>query len=189
MKKIIVPFVLLLAIVAGTASCKKIIDAVFPGLDVDVPEIVITVPYFPFPPGTPIPQSEDQLVSVSQSFNMDSIIKVKTNGQFGIGDISSVKIKKMVFTIANADAQNNFANFERARFTFSSNTNTNAQEIAALTFPDTYTPAVTYTAPDNSPELLPYLKGTQLIYNVYGKIRRFTTKALTVSVLVTMKVK
>jgi hypothetical protein len=129
------------------------------------------------------------LVSFTQRFNLDSIIKVKTNGEFGIGDISSVKIKQMVATIANPDAQNNFSNFESARFTFSSNTNTNAQQIASFTFADAYTPTVTYTAPENTPELLPYLNGTELTYNVFGKIRRYTTKALTVSIKVTMKVK
>jgi hypothetical protein len=91
----------------------------------------------------------------------------------------------------NADQQNNFSNFESARFTFASNAsqNTPEVEVASLTFPQTNTSTVTYTAPENAPELRPYLNGNSLTYNVYGRLRRFTTKALSISVKVTMKVK
>jgi hypothetical protein len=93
--------------------------------------------------------------------------------------------------MSNADEQNNFSNFESARFTFASNASQNTAEIevASLTFPQTNTPTVTYTAPENAPELRPYLNGSKLTYNVYGKLRRYTTKALSISVKVTMKVR
>ncbi|GEO08582.1 hypothetical protein [Segetibacter aerophilus] len=192
MKKVAGSVLLLVLIISAITSCKKIINSVFPGVDVDVPEVVFTVPAPPpLPPGFPVPTSEQAIGSLSQSFNLDSAVKAKTNGQFGAGDVTSVKIKQIIFNMSNADELNNFSNFESARFTFASNASQNTPEIevASLTFPQTNTSVVTYTAPDNAPELRPYLNGTKLTYNVYGKLRRYTTKAISISVKVTMKVK
>ncbi len=190
MKKVFGLF--LLVTVLTCMACHKIINSAFPGVDVDAPVVSFTIPAPPpLPPGTPVPPGEQSLGSLTQSFNLDSAVKAKTNGQFGAADVTSVKIKQIVFDMANADEQNNFSNFESTRFTFASNAaaNTSELEIASLTFPQTYTSTVTYTAPENAPELRPYLSGTKLTYNVYGKLRRYTNKALPVSVLVTMKVK
>lgn len=192
MKKLSVSVLLVIVIVAVITSCKKIINSVFSGVDVEVPEVVFTVPAPPpLPPGFPVPTSEQSIGSLSQSFNLDSAVKAKTNGQFGAGDVTSVKVKQIIFNMSNADEQNNFSNFESARFTFASNASQNTPEIevASLTFPQTNTPTVTYTAPENAPELRPYLNGSKLTYNVYGKLRRYTTKALSISVKVTMKVR
>jgi len=182
----------LLFTIITSLACHKIINTDFPGVDVDVPEVAFTIPAPPpLPPGTPVPPGEQTLGSFIKGFNLDSAVKAKTSGQFGAGDVTSVKIKQIVFSMSNADEQNNFSNFESTRFTFASNagTNTPEVEIASVTFPQTFTSTVTYTAPDNAPELRPYLNGTQLTFNVYGKLRKYTTKALPVSVLVTMKVK
>jgi hypothetical protein len=192
MKKVAGSVLLVVLMVAAIASCKKIVNAVFPGVDVDVPEVIFTVPAPPpLPPGFPVPTSEQSIGSLSQSFNLDSAVKAKTNGEFGASDVTSVKIKQIIFNMSNADEQNNFSNFESARFTLASNTSQNLPEIevAALTFPQTYTSLVTYNALDNAPELRSYLNGSKLTYNVYGKLRRYTTKALSISVKVTMKVK
>ena len=195
MKKVIGSVLLVMVIVSGVVGCKKIINSIFQGVDVDVPEVTFTVPAPPTPPpGTtlpPVPTSEGTIGSKVQSFNLDSAVKAKTNGEFGAGDVTSVKMKQIVMTIANPDEQNNFSNFESARFTFASNAGANTPEVqvASFTFPTTNTSTVTYTAPENGAELRAYLNGNQLTYNVYGKLRRYTTKALTVSVKVTMKVK
>ncbi|MCW3113689.1 MAG: hypothetical protein JWR18_2085 [Segetibacter sp.] len=192
MKKLIGSVLLIALLAAAVTGCKKIINSIFPGVDVDVPEVIFTIPAPPpLPPGTPVPSGEQSLGSLTQSFNLDSAVKAKTNGQFGAGDVTSVKIKQIVFNMPNADQQNNFSNFESARFTFASNAsqNTPEVEVASLTFPQTNTSTVTYTAPENAPELRPYLNGNSLTYNVYGRLRRFTTKALSISVKVTMKVK
>lgn len=192
MKKVIGPVLLILIIACGVTGCKKIINAIFPGVDVDVPEVVFTIPAPPpLPPGFPVPSGEQSLGSLSQSFNLDSAVKAKTNGQFGASDVTSVKIKQIVLNMSNTDEQNNLSNFESARFTFASNAsqNTPEVEVASFTFPTTNTSTITYIAPDNAPELRPYLNGTKLTYNVYGKLRRYTNKALPISVKVTMKVK
>ena len=94
----------------------------------------------------------------------------------------------MVITVSNGDAANNLANFESARFTFSSNTKTTPAEIISITFPDTF--ATSYTAqPTNSPELKEYLSGNTLTYTLYGKSRRTTNKPLDFRVAVTLSAK
>jgi len=191
MKKLTAYFVLIVLFTGAFAGCKKIINSIFPGVDADVPEVTFNIPYYAGSAGLPVPAGEQSIGSLTQSFNLDSIVKAKTNGQFGAGDVSSVKIKQMVLNMPNADDQNNFSNFESARFTFASNAsqNTPEVEVGSFTFPTTNSSTVTYTSPDNAPELRPYLNGNQMTYNVYGKLRRYPTKALTVSVKVTMKIK
>ncbi len=188
MKKIIGLVLLVTVIAAGFVGCKKIIKALFPGFDVDVPEMVFTIPYVPVPAGTPVIAGEQSLVSFTQHFNLDSIVKANTNGKFTGNDVTSVKLKQMTFTLDNPDTANNFANFKSARFTFSSNTQADAAQIASFTFPDVYTPTVSYTAPDNTPELRGYLTGNQLTYHAYGELRRYTTKAITIRIDVTIRV-
>src|SRR4051812_44933566 len=107
MKKIIGSVLLVMIIAAGVVGCKKIITAIFPGMDVDVPAITVTIPAIPFTlPG------EFSLGSFKQRFNLDSVVKANTGGAFGAADVSSVKVKQIAFTVANADQQNNLSNFE-----------------------------------------------------------------------------
>ena len=189
MKKVIV-FALFAAVIAGTlGSCKKVVSNLFKGFDAEIPEIVVTIPKPPLPPGIPPPAEEISIGAFTQSFNLDSIIKANTAGAFGAGDVKSVKIKKMVFAIKNADADNNLANFQSARFEISSNSNTTPAPLASFTFPDAFADSKTYDAPENAPELKSYLTGTQLTYYSYAKIRRYTTKAITLSIKVTITAK
>ena len=166
-------------------SLKKL----FPGVDTDVPEIVVTIPFIDVPPGTPVPTDEIQFPPYAQHFNMDSAIKAHTGGAFGASDVSSVKIKQIIFTIINPDSLNNLSNFESARFTFKSNSNSVPLSIASFNFSDTYAATTTYIAPANTPELRSYLDGTELTYTVYGKLRRYTTKSIKFSVNITLRVK
>ncbi len=177
-----VPALIVMMTVAGLTGCKKIIKKIFQGIDADVPVVSLTLPPILF-----VTPNEVHLRSFSQHFNLDSTVKANTGGAFGADDVSSIKVKQIVFDLSGADSLNNLSNFESARVTFSSNTDTNAVQIASIIFPDTY--AVTYTyIPDNSPDLKPYLNGSNLTYNVYGKIRRITTKPLGLSIKVTLRV-
>lgn len=169
-------------IVAGLSSCKKIIRNIFQGIDADVPEFSVTLPPIPLAPPFEIP-----FPRLSQSFNLDSAVRSNTGGVYGANDVSSVKVKQIVFALSNADSLNNLSNFESVRVTFASDTNTDTVTVASLTFPETYAAATTYT-PVNSPELKPYLTGSTLYYYVYGKIRRITTKQLPLSIKVTLRV-
>ncbi len=189
MKKACLIFGLVLVLFSGVTGCKKVLKKIFPGLDVNLPEIVVDIPYFPLPPGTPVPLGEVAFPSYTQEFNLDSVIRLTTGDAFNSGDVSSVKVKQIDFKVANPDQQNNFSNFQSARFTFKSNTNSTAVPIAAFTFADTYIASTSYTATDDTPELRPYLNGTKLIYRVYGKLRRYPTKGLQLSVAVKVRVK
>ncbi|MCY7420179.1 MAG: hypothetical protein LH478_00315 [Chitinophagaceae bacterium] len=182
MKKVVISASLIILVIAGM-SCKKIKDAIFPSIDVDLPAFQFTIPAIPL-----VLSNEVSLGSFAVNFNLDSIIRANTAGAFGAGAVSTVKVKKMVITVSNGDAANNLANFESARFTFSSNTKTTPAEITLITFPDTF--ATTYTAqPADSPELKEYLSGNTLTYNLYGKSRRTTTKPLDFRVAVTLSAK
>lgn len=182
MRKLFIPVLIVALIIAVASGCKKIIRDIFQGIDADVPAFSVPIPAIPFAPPVELP-----LGSFSQQFNLDSTVRANTNNIYGAGDVSSVKVKQIVFTLSNPDTLNNISNFESARFTFSSNTKTDTITIASITFPDTYAATYTYT-PVNSPELKPYLNGTILYYNAYGKLRRRTTKELTLNLLVTLRV-
>lgn len=183
MRKVLISVFIVIVLVAASISCKKIIRNLFQGVDADIPAFAITLPPVPFALPIEIP-----LGTFKQSFNLDSTVRANTGGVYGAGDVSSVKVKQIVFNLSTADSLNNVSNFESARVTFSSDTKTDTVTVASITFPDTYASSFTYT-PVNGPELKPYLNGTQLYYNVFGKIRRVTTKELPLSILVTLRVK
>lgn len=190
MKKIIVPVVLLVLITTLSVSCKKIISNIFNGFDAEVPAISVTIPPIQPPfPGFPVPDNEIPVGSFKQKFDLDSTIKANTAGAFGAGDVNSIKIKKVTFSLKDADQNNNLSNFESVRINFSSTSNQNAVQIASFTFPNTYTISETIVSDANTPELIDYLKGNELTYNVFGKLRRYTTKPLKLSVNVTLSIK
>lgn len=182
MKKVLISVSLLIFVIAGLC-CNKIKDAIFPSIDVLLPAFQIRVPAIPI-----VLSSEASLGSFTINFNLDSIIRANTAGAFGAGAVSTIKVKKMVISVSNGDAANNLANFESARFTFSSNTKTTPAELVSTTLTDTF--ATTYTAePTSSPELKEYLTGTQLTYSLFGKARRTTSKPLDFSVAITLSAK
>lgn len=132
MKKVFV-FALLAALTVGTlGSCKKVISNLFKGIDVDIPAFNVTIPAL----GPPIPLNFELPLGASdpQPFNLDSIIKANTAGAFGANDVTSVKIKRIVFALKNADANNNLANFQSVKFGISSNTNSTPIDVASFSF-------------------------------------------------------
>lgn len=178
---------LALAFIAYLASsCKKlqeIKDQIFSPIDVNVPSFQFTVPAIPI-----VISGEASLGSISSRINLDSTIRANTGGVFGLSSVSSIKVKQMVINITNADAANNLANFESARVSLSSNTNTTQSEIATFSFPDTFSNSST-SAQTNNPDLISYFSGNELNYNLYGRARRITTKPLNFVVSVTLSVK
>jgi hypothetical protein len=183
MKKIIPVIFVLLVVLPAITGCKKLMEAIFPGLDVDLPAITVTVPAIPY-----LPPNEMQLGTFTQHFNLDSVIRANTNGVFNIGDIKSVKVTKARFTILQPDQQNNISNFETVRLLFGSAVTGDLAEIAAINFPDMYADNYLYT-PANAPELLSYFRTNELMYTASGKLRRITTKPVTLSLVVTVTIK
>lgn len=182
MKKVLVSILIVAAVFAGLSGCKKIIRKLFQGIDVDVPVFSVTLPAIPIAPPFEVP-----FPTISQRFNLDSVVRANTNDVYGADDVSSVKVKQIVFNLSGADSLNNISNFQSARLVFSSNSKTDTVTIASIVFPDEYAATYTYT-PENSPELKPYLTGSILYYNAFGRLRRVTTKPLTLDLQVTLRV-
>lgn len=160
-------------------SCKKIATALFGGFDNTV-EMQLSLPAVPI-----VSPFELPLGQYLYKFNLDSVVKAKTANLYDKDDVTSIKVKQFTITITDADAQNNIANFQSVRVTIHSNTNNSPAELFSATFPDTY--ATTFTTTGNNAELLSYLKGTDIVYTMYGKNRRITTKPLTVLISVIIR--
>ena len=169
-------------VLLAAISCKKLVSELFQGMDVNVPAVQVTIPTV-----IAVTPNEVSLGSFSLHFNLDSIIKANTAGVFGVNSVSSIKVKQISITINNADPLNNLSNFETARITLQSNSDSNPAELFSITFPDSYASSFTSTTV-NSPDLLPYLKSPDITYNIFGKMRRITTKPLNMTVAVTLRV-
>lgn len=181
MKRIVVASVACLLVVAGM-SCKKVIKAIFPGINVKLADVTLQVPVPPI-----FLSGEVNLGNFTQKFNLDSIVKVNTGGTFTVDDITSVKVKEITLTILNPDQFNNLSNFDYVRLGISSNTVSEVKTITTINFPDTYAATIT-NVPTESYNILAYAKGTEIYYNVAGKMRKPTTKTLTVVVSTTVSV-
>lgn len=182
MKKLLITGFIAFALLIQFSSCKKILEAVFKGLDVNVPEVQLTIPAV-----ISVSPNEISLGTFSYQFNLDSIIKANTAGVFGVNTVSSVKVKQISINLSNADQLNNLSNFESVRMTIQSNINNSPTELFAVNFADAYASSIIIN-PNNSPELLSYLKGSEISYNMYGKMRRITSKPLNISIAVTLRV-
>ncbi|GAC1384271.1 MAG: hypothetical protein NVSMB45_12200 [Ginsengibacter sp.] len=182
MKRIVIVSIVALSLVASLISCKKIVSAIFSGLEFNVPDVSLSVPIVPF-----VATSEIQFGSATQNINLDSVVKANTANVFGADIVKTVSIKTVTITISNADDLNNLSNFESARITLTSNNNTNPIDIANVTFPNTNATSFVFT-PTDTKELVSYLKGSSLTYTVYGKNRKITTKTLNFVASVRLKV-
>jgi hypothetical protein len=181
MKKLLTSGLIIFLLIQCT-SCKKIISSVFHGLDVDVPEVQVTLPSV-----IAVTSNEVSLGSFSYRLNLDSIIRANTAGVFGINAVSSIKVKQIRINLTNPDQLNNLSNFESLRLTIQSDVNNSAANLITVNFPDAYASSITVN-PVNSPDILPYLKGSEITNNVYGKMRRVTNKPLNMTIAITLRV-
>jgi hypothetical protein len=110
-------------------------------------------------------------------FRSFPIIKAETGGQFQLSDIKSITVDEARLLLLDADADNNFANFEEGWLMFHTNTNPTPVLIATGPNPDVY--ATEWILPEVAGiNLKEYLTGTQLSYALSAKARRVTTKPL-----------
>jgi hypothetical protein len=185
MKNRLTIFLTTLLIVVGSSSCKDVVDNIFPGTDIAVPPITISIPAIP---PIAVALGELPMGNYYQRLNLDSAVRANTGGAFGAEAVSSIKMKDVTINITDGDENNNLSNFESARVLLTSNSQSNAVELFSLSFPTSTSYSLTHT-PTNPPELLPHLKGGELTYQIYGKARKSTSKNLTMTVSVVMKVK
>lgn len=157
-------------------SCKKLIEAVFPGKDIDLETLKISIPPTPFADSS----NEIALGSFATYINTDSIIRSETGGIFGINSIASVKVKEITIKAANADDLNNVSVFKSFRIAISSNAKTEPANIVNIAIPSTAADSYT-TSVQDGPDITGYLKGTDITYQIYGSLRHATTKTLKLS--------
>jgi hypothetical protein len=171
--KILIASVLLCCgLLLTTGGCKKLKSQLFQAFttgsisqDIDIPIVGDTNTF-------------TDRGSIIHNFNMDSLIKAESGGTFGLNDISKITVNEAKLVVKNADAGNNFANFEKGRLRFNTNAGgTPTVDIATGLNPDIY--SETWIMPSiASVNLKDYLKGTQLNYTLALKARRATSKIL-----------
>ena len=162
-------------------SCKKTAGNVFTGIDLTIPDVQVTLPII-----VSVSTTEISLGTYSIHYNLDTAIQYYTGSTFNISSVTSVKVKQAILTMQNTDPLNNLSNFESMRIALQSNVNTTPTDILLFTFPDVY--ASSYTSSAGTTELLPYVKGSDLMFTVYGKMRRVTSKSLTIILSITFHV-
>lgn len=155
-----------------TTGCEAVKDALFQAFSARGIEETFTIPVI----------SDTTLKvdfgTLKDEFNIDSIIKAETGGQFSLADIKKITVEEAKLTLLDADADNNFANFQEGWLTFNTNSNPTPVEIATGLNPDVYS-EVWFLPPLTGVNLKDYMSGTELNYVVAGKARRATTKPLT----------
>lgn len=155
--------------IAG-AGCKEIKEKILPSFTVNIPSINLRIPPLPI-----ISEREIPVGALRTKINMDSAIRANTAGTFGSNAVTTVKVKNLVITSANADELNNLSNFESARIRIFNDTS--FVDIATIQFPETATDSISII-PHASPDISQYLKGSTLAYNLFWKNRRQTKKHL-----------
>lgn len=181
MKRLALTLLIALFAFINLSSCKKVLASVYGGSDVSVPELQLILPQIYF-----VQPNEISLGNYSFYFNLDSTVKASTGGVFGANSVNSIKIKQITIKVINPDAYDNLANIDSARVLLESNANTTPVELFHIGFPNTYADTYTYTT-TNSPELLPYIKGNLIVYNVFGKMRSPTNKPLGLAVDIVLR--
>jgi hypothetical protein len=185
-KKILISIGILVATIS-LYSCKKVVNSIFQGTEITSPTIEVVIP--------PVPQlavnfGEIPLGNYEQRMNIDSAVRANTGGAFGIAAVTSVKISQYTVSVSNADDADNLSNFESGRVVLTSNSRSTPVEIMNFNLPTTKTTSITQSpSAATAPELLPYIKGGELTYQIFGKARRSTSKPLNMSVSVILKVK
>lgn len=181
MKKRLTGFLITCFVLLCFPSCKKIIAAVYGGSDVAIPQSELVIPQVYI-----VPPDELYLGSFVYDINLDSSVKANTGGVFGANAVNSVKVKSVIIKIVNPDAYDNLSNFDSVRVTLQSDTNNTPVEIFNIGLPVIYSDSLYFTTP-SGPELLSYVKGSTVTYNVYGKVRTVTNKPLGITVDVTLR--
>ena len=182
MKKIFFGSIILLLSAVAFISCKKLLKNLLQPFETTTGEITMTIPTIPSS------NISGYLGSKTMYYNLDSTIKAKTGGSFGINDVSYVKIKSFNMTVLNGDADNNISNLQSLSIDISSNNNSTPQTLASTSIADGTNNNLIIEVP-SQPDILVYLKGTQIKYDFSGQIRRATTHPMDIAVVVTVIVK
>ena len=165
---------MLTATIAGLTmfqSCTKIANQLQYNLDMHSGSVTVMIP--------PVSNtsSEATIGSGINNINVDSFVKAHTAGLLGAANIMSVKLTSCTMTLENANAANNFADFQTAHAQFSSNSEVSPYQLSIPSNPDVYSSTLALPV-DTTTELKNYMLGSQYNYAVGGKLRRPTTDSL-----------
>jgi hypothetical protein len=133
------------------------------------------------------PATDTANVQIAGVYNIDSLIKSQSSlAQFS--DLTSVKVTNITLTLNNADAQNNFANFQYVLASFNSDAGTfPAYGLAVIQDnPDAFASTLSLPPTDPTQNVKQYFAPkTNIVYLLVGKLRRPTTHNLDCTITVT----
>jgi hypothetical protein len=174
--------VMLFLIGCGLTSlaCNNIQEKLLPSFTVSIPPIQLAIPPIPIVLGKEIPVG-----ALKTPINLDSTIKARTAGTLGAEAVHSVKVKRVILHLKNADRKNNLSNFESARIRIYSDTS--SSDIAVIRFPAAYSDSLV-VVPQTKQDISKFLKGTSLSYNLFWQNRKPTTRRLKLDVQISLDV-
>jgi hypothetical protein len=171
---------LMLSIIVLASCNEEIKKKVLPTFAVNVPGIQLTIPAIKF-----VSDKELPVGALKAPLNLDSTLKANTSGTFGAASITSVRVKNITLRVTNADTLNHLGNFETARMKIYNDSS--SAEILNIKFPEYFTDSINII-PANQPEIVSFLKGKTLAYNLFWKNRKRTAKSLKLKVNITFVV-
>jgi hypothetical protein len=163
------------------SSCEKIKEKIFESFTAKGADFQFTIPVVSS-------TTEATVGSQNVNLNVDSTIKAATNGFFGLDILKAVNAEEVTLNLLNPDESNNLANFESLKVKISANNGSNSVIVASLSNPDTYSTSVKLNV-DDTKQLIDFLKTAPVRYEIVGKARRVTTKALNAQLVVKLKFK
>ncbi len=168
------------------SSCDKLKDKLFEAFLTQAADVSLTIPV------VNSTTQEGKVETLSFYINVDSIIKANTGGLFSLNSVSTVEIETADMTINNADAANNFANFEYGILLFNT-WNPQTQDwnrvlgVARDDIKDSFAANMSLNLVQDV-NLKDHMIGTKAVYFYTYKARRITNKALNCTLRVKFKI-
>ena len=122
-------------------------------------------------------------ITVSETVDIDSLLKAESAGAGSYSLVKTINLRTVTLTLTDADAANNFANFQSVNAVFSSSANggsNGAYRVAEIdNNPDVFSATLSPAIIDADKNLKPYFDSKVTVsYTISGKLRRATTKPL-----------
>ncbi len=134
-----------------------------------------------------VSNTNSQVVLGSQNvaYNLNQEIKDATDDKFDASIVGAMYINEVAITLLNADGQNNLSNFESVSLAVSSG-NATPVVFGPFNVPAGATNTANFTVA-NSPNIKQFFSGSQVRFELRGKAKTATTKALNAEVGATIK--
>ena len=175
----------LLALTQQSCSVKDLAKELFNAFVTDPQTASFTIPIV-----TSTAAPFGALDSVILDANINQIIQDKTGGQFSLDDADGIFLESLRFELDNADADNNWQNFEQVGIELvPNNANVSNLSMGPWNVDNTYSTSLSLDNIDKSINIKSYLTGTGAVYYILkGKARKETSHPLTGTMYITFKV-